>query len=234
MKCKFKIGDIVHCKVKGHRYTSDENNWVGKVVGFDVPNGYDWDMAVETIKAINHPFGKLFVRSNEFELVNKDASTEELHITVKGNETIAVYKHDGETEKAVAKCSPEDKFDFKIGAKIALERLGIIEDEPVYTHRRKLVNKETEINYGYCGVETNYKDAHGECLCVGDVVKLYCNNKYWGEHVIVRNDNKSFVMSIRDICDDTTGKIKGDWSIVKVKSHNEVPVGTQIGHVKYV
>jgi hypothetical protein len=233
MKCKFKIGDIVHCKVKGHYYTSDENDWVGRVVGFDVPKMNDWDMAVETIKAIDHPFSKLFVRSNEFELVNKDASTEELHITVKGNETIAVYKHDGKTEKAVAKCSPEDKFDFKVGAKLALERLGIIEDEPVYTHRRKLMDPDRLYNYGYCGIETNYKDAHGKPLCVGDIVTLYSDNYCLGEYALVQRGDEQFVMSIRAVCDSNTGKINGGYSIVKVKSWTQVPVGYEVNGVKY-
>lgn len=39
----------------------------------------------------------------------------------KGNETIALDKSTG--KKAVAKCSPQDKFDFYTGAKLALDRL---------------------------------------------------------------------------------------------------------------
>lgn len=39
----------------------------------------------------------------------------------KDNKVIALDKSTG--EKAVAKCSPEDKFDFKTGAKLAFERL---------------------------------------------------------------------------------------------------------------
>ena len=48
-----------------------------------------------------------------------------------GNETIVIYRKDNEVialdkrtgNKAIAKCSPEDKFDFDIGAKLAFERL---------------------------------------------------------------------------------------------------------------
>lgn len=39
----------------------------------------------------------------------------------KGNEVIALNKVDG--LKAVARCNPEDKFDFKTGAKLAFQRL---------------------------------------------------------------------------------------------------------------
>lgn len=47
------------------------------------------------------------------------------------NETIVIYRKDNEVialdkatgKKAIAKCSPEDTFDFNIGAKLAFERL---------------------------------------------------------------------------------------------------------------
>ena len=48
-----------------------------------------------------------------------------------GNETIVIYRKDNEVialdketgKKAIAKCSPEDTFDFNVGAKLAFERL---------------------------------------------------------------------------------------------------------------
>lgn len=47
----------------------------------------------------------------------------ELHITVKGRQTIAVYKENGEEyARGIAKCAPEDEFDFFIGAALAIER----------------------------------------------------------------------------------------------------------------
>lgn len=47
----------------------------------------------------------------------------ELHITVKGRQTIAVYKQNGEVyARGIAKCAPEDEFDFFIGAALAIER----------------------------------------------------------------------------------------------------------------
>lgn len=48
-------------------------------------------------------------------------NNETIVIYRKGNETIALDKSTG--KKAVAKCSPQDKFDFYTGAKLALERL---------------------------------------------------------------------------------------------------------------
>lgn len=50
----------------------------------------------------------------------------------KPNECIVIYRKDSDVialdkrtgEKSIAKCSPDDEFDFNIGAKIAFERLG--------------------------------------------------------------------------------------------------------------
>lgn len=53
------------------------------------------------------------------ELVKK--SDETIVIRRDGAEVIAMDKRDGHTAKA--KCSPDDEFDFSVGAKLALERL---------------------------------------------------------------------------------------------------------------
>lgn len=45
-------------------------------------------------------------------------------ITTNGKETLARLYEDGDVKKsAKAECSPDDKFDFAVGAKIAFERL---------------------------------------------------------------------------------------------------------------
>lgn len=45
-------------------------------------------------------------------------------ITSDGKTTTAVFTVDGrEVKKGIAKCSPEDKFNFKTGAELALERM---------------------------------------------------------------------------------------------------------------
>ena len=50
-------------------------------------------------------------------------------IYMKGNQVIALDKATG--KKAVAKCHPDDEFDFNIGAKLAFERLiGVSKEEP--------------------------------------------------------------------------------------------------------
>lgn len=56
-----------------------------------------------------------------------------IHITTDGKTTYAVFKQNGKVlSRSEAKCHPDDKFDFKTGAKIALDRLEIKKevDEP--------------------------------------------------------------------------------------------------------
>ena len=49
---------------------------------------------------------------------------QEIHITRKNNKVHAILKENGKVIKcAVAKCHPEDEFDFKVGSKLAYDRL---------------------------------------------------------------------------------------------------------------
>lgn len=51
---------------------------------------------------------------------------QEIHITTDGKTTYAVLKQNGKVlSRSEAKCHPDDKFDFKTGAKIAFDRLEI-------------------------------------------------------------------------------------------------------------
>lgn len=119
---KFKVGDRVRA-IREHdmnerivgktgRVVSerDEDNEVG--VAFDdyinghccdgsVIDGYGWYVGVDAL-----------------ELVKDD---ETIVIYRKGDEVVALDKRTG--KKAVAKCSPDDTFDFNVGAKLAFERL---------------------------------------------------------------------------------------------------------------
>lgn len=72
----------------------------------------------------------------------KPCINETIVIYRKGNEVIALDKKTG--KKAIAKCSPEDAFDFNIGAKLAFDRLmnGNKESIAVEDMRKKL--------NGYC------------------------------------------------------------------------------------
>lgn len=69
----------------------------------------------------------------KFELVIND----KIVITHDGKTTTAtLYREDGSKEVATAKCSPEDTFDFNVGAKLAMERL-MKKVEPVPVKKEK-------------------------------------------------------------------------------------------------
>lgn len=59
------------------------------------------------------------------------ANTEKIVITTDGKTTTAtLYENDKKVKSASTKCSPDDKFDFAIGAKIAMDRLYPEKSEP--------------------------------------------------------------------------------------------------------
>lgn len=227
-------------KVKCVGYNCSEKLFtIGKI--YDVKNGQivnDGGYKYNAWSNYGDTFENLyswFKFAYEFELVKE--THPEIHITVKGNETIAVYKNGTEYKKAVAKCSPEDKFDFGVGAKLALERLGVLPADPVVEVKSlKMVMDGSD--YGTVGEPTGYKDVYGKPLFVGDVVTHFSKETQhdFGETVIVHRRNKFFVMGIEVDCNDKEWTIDSDWVIVKVKDHSEMKRGDKLFHdwVKYV
>ncbi len=122
-KDKFKVGD----KVRATR-SVDRNKSIIGLTGKIISLRYDSRRyGVEFDKKIHagHDSGETGkdgycwnCPEDALELVNRN---ECIVIYRKGNETIALDKRTG--EKGIAKCSPEDEFDFEIGAKLAFERL---------------------------------------------------------------------------------------------------------------
>ena len=122
---KFKVGDRVRVKsdLKGRRrynrlyFDGKMETYRGKfykIVGMTCEAYY--------LKGID---GWVF---ND-DMLEPASDDKEIHITVKGNATHAFLKENGEvTKRAVAKCSPEDNFDFKTGAELAFNRL--FEEKP--------------------------------------------------------------------------------------------------------
>ena len=77
---------------------------------------------------------------------------EKIIIEADGNTvTATLYRSNHTSEKAVAKCSPEDTFDFLTGAKIALERLG---------------KKEINVCGFKVGDRINYHGFNGTIICI--------------------------------------------------------------------
>lgn len=71
------------------------------------------------------------------DLFYSNSYKQEVHITRKGQEVHAILKeNDKVTKHTVAKCHPEDEFDFKVGSKLAYDRL-FKEDEVLKANKLK-------------------------------------------------------------------------------------------------
>ncbi len=124
---KFNVGDYVEF-VGGGLWGEIKNGERGWVLSLE----YDDTMAVqwEEYSRVRHDCdGKCtmgygwYIETEEATLI-ESKNNKSIHITVKGDTVHAVYKNGDEViNRTVAKCHPDDKFDFEIGAKLAFNRL---------------------------------------------------------------------------------------------------------------
>lgn len=115
---KFKVGDRVRV-LDGSGIEDYAGGWVS-LMGEYVGNVY-------TVAQIR-PNGGYCLKDIPFiydeRRLERVGNPGKIVITIDGRITTAkLYRHGEPTQKAVATCSPEDTFDFAIGAKLALERL---------------------------------------------------------------------------------------------------------------
>lgn len=128
--CKFKVGDYVIGNEKADLYyTYTTTGWVGKVVEINnngsfnacglTPRGDEY-----TVRGLNFTYFDLYTGDQPNKIV----------ITTDGCTTTAkMYRGKQLVEVQTTKCHPDDRFDFKVGAKIALDRLvGCKKEEPKY------------------------------------------------------------------------------------------------------
>lgn len=121
---KFKVGDRVRAirecdgrNLIGYEGTVkviDSGIYVRLPIGVEFDKKFDFGHDLDG--SVRNGHGR-WCEESSLELI-KD---ETIVIYRKGNEVIALDKSTG--KKAVAKCSPADKFDFNVGAKLAFERL---------------------------------------------------------------------------------------------------------------
>lgn len=115
---KFKAGDKVRILdgSKAERYTGSWTSFMDKIVG-----------KVATVERPVRIGDKIGYRVKEFQYLLDErylepaTKNETIVIYRKGRQVIALDKRTG--KKAIAKCSPEDEFNFKTGAGLAFERL---------------------------------------------------------------------------------------------------------------
>lgn len=119
-ECKFKVGDmIIGNEYASGTYGVTKSGWKGQVVNINADGTFD-ARGIGTTDT--HTFMHLLPEC--FDLLET-----KVVITYVENMTIAKCYENGKCVRiGVAKCSPEDTFDFAIGAKIAFNRLfGFVE-----------------------------------------------------------------------------------------------------------
>lgn len=167
---KFKVGDKVVAKKKAP-YTHTTNGWVGTVT----KTRYGLiDIYVEGKNKDGCPIG-FWVESGYFNLYNEVAFAVD-QITVertdeKTVEAVAFDENGDIIARAKAKCSPEDTWDFYVGANLSIERLeAIVEKKKI-----KATSLNTEM---VCIKNTSFFE---DCFTVGKIYKvtngtLECNH----------------------------------------------------------
>lgn len=139
---KFKVGDKVVGNEKANRYGITNQGWVGYVVSVGDDRIDVWEKLGEGID------GGYTVDPACFDLI-RPGKPEKVVIYRNGQEVIAKNTQTGKIAKAT--CSPEDEFDFGIGAKLALDRLFEAEKPPKKYFNGKVVCVESVYNWWTVG-----------------------------------------------------------------------------------
>lgn len=93
--------------------------------------------------------------------------------------------------------------------------------------------------YGEIGKETNYVDAVGRKLYIGDVVEVFYDGRSKGCRAIVESKalshgTKQFVMGSENSCDDKNGIMKNGLKVVKVQHGSEKKNGEFVDAIEYI
>lgn len=142
-KCKFKVGDVVIGN--SYNYPLTGKGWVGKVTKVYDNGKFD---ARGKDRLTDLDFRFLNLDPKDFNLYIKDQPTK-IVITTDGKTTTAkMYRDKQLVEVQTTKCHPDDRFDFKVGARVAFDRLvGEKKEEPKY-YNGKVVCVKTRVPCG--------------------------------------------------------------------------------------
>lgn len=133
---KFKVGDKVRVKewkdvLKECGIDKDHSSGavyiIAKVVADVCGLVFTVTECNETLRYYSISGSNRFCEKTELQLIEEllePVCNAKIVITTDGKETLARLYEDGNVvKKATARCSPNDEFDFSVGAKIAFERL---------------------------------------------------------------------------------------------------------------
>lgn len=158
-KYKYKVGDIVETEFgKGEIKEIEEGNVVPYLVYH-----YDWDRGHNNFNQYTGGHCWWF-KEEEIKLA------EQITITRHGHKVVAKYGD----KVGVAKCNPEDEFNFEVGAKLALERLFETPSTYKEVERRAEVGEYIKIKWPW-GAGGDYK--------MGDIFKVKNLAGDYGVHV---------------------------------------------------
>lgn len=190
-KFKFKVGDTVkvldgsHVKDYTYGWYDHMNRFINKC-GEVTSRGTDLD-------------GRNYYRLDNFPAYRFD----ERGLAKKCSNQIVVEKH-GNTVVAkygdkvgIAKCSPEDTFDMKTGAMLAIERLFLPKYKvgDVIIGNEKADGRYLVIKKGWTGIVTNVYADDGECVIdakgsdtCGNITTFYALNPCYFDKITVDED----------------------------------------------
>lgn len=142
----------------------------------------------------------------------------------KPNECIVIYRKDSDVialdkrtgRKAVEKCSPDDEFDFNIGAKLAFERLTEKKYRIVKQDKYEIGDKVKFVDKYSTGINADFL---GKVLTIEDVRIVYRTICY----KVKVNHRKEGGSKTRWLCDSW---IEG--KAVEVKESDEIKVGDYV------
>lgn len=189
---KFKVGDKVIAK-KSTPYNVTTNGWTGEVISVNPNSGY---IKVES-EHDEHYTGCFDVNPKYFDLL-PNKTNEKIVVTTDGKTTTAkLYNGKTVVKTAEAKCSPDDEFDFLVGAYLAVSRLCGVdsstkEDEPEFKIKPGDFVKviRTECHHFPLGSIVQVKTVAFDSLqCYGLLKNPYNDNKYdFAEQLLFRED----------------------------------------------
>lgn len=165
MKCGYKVGDkvrIVSKWGKGCRQNSlgRMDKWLGKVMTIRSVDYVTLSYKMDEDKDEHGGTGWTWFENS----IEGFACEKKIVITTNGVETRArIYDRNKVIKTATAKCSPDDKFSFETGAKIAFERLFDSEEkeEPKYFNGKVVCLNEQHAGFTRGKI---YKFVDGRCL----------------------------------------------------------------------
>ena len=180
-------------------------------------------------------YPELWVNATSAKRFLRKANTS-IHIYQRGRMVIA---HESETgREGIAKCSPDDKFDFSIGARIALLRLFGKEVPDSLTGKEKIEEKE-EFKVGDMVVIRDWDDMEKEfgLNCLGNI-KCKCSfttemKKLCGQVAQIKSfsepDHKCIRLEFENFTGDTAYIFSTD--MIKKVGKNHKPTRFRVGEL---